>query len=283
MASSSALTAWNYPAALMYRKMGPALIAGNTIVVKSHEGTPLSALEIAQLSTQLDFPPGVINVVSGTGEGLGAALVTPSDPAAHHADRQRARRQGDLPQRRRRPEAPAPGARRQGALHRRRGCRYRRRGEGGGAVALRELRPDLHLQRAHVCARADRRRVHREIRARGEGAEGRRPADHGRCRPEIQRRGTRQGRAHGGGGDQGRRRGADRRPAPDRGRVRARPLVRADGADRDRQPHGDHAGRGLRPGRAGDDRRPTSTRGCGSPTNRATACRPMSSPRTCAA
>jgi lactaldehyde dehydrogenase/glycolaldehyde dehydrogenase len=69
------LTAWNYPAALTTRKMGPALLAGNTIVLKSHEGTPLSAFEIAQLSTQLDFPPGVINVVSGTGEGLGAALV----------------------------------------------------------------------------------------------------------------------------------------------------------------------------------------------------------------
>lgn len=69
------LTAWNYPAALTTRKMGPALMAGNTIVLKSHEGTPLSAFEIAQLSTQLDFPPGVINVVSGTGESLGAALV----------------------------------------------------------------------------------------------------------------------------------------------------------------------------------------------------------------
>src|SRR5262249_38882349 len=69
------LTAWNYPAALTARKMGPALLAGNTIVLKSHEGTPLSAFEIAQLSVQAEFPPGVINVVSGTGEGLGAALV----------------------------------------------------------------------------------------------------------------------------------------------------------------------------------------------------------------
>jgi lactaldehyde dehydrogenase/glycolaldehyde dehydrogenase len=69
------LTAWNYPAGLMCRKLGPALIAGNTIVVKSHEGTPLSALEIAQLSAQAGFPPGVVNVVSGTGTGLGAALV----------------------------------------------------------------------------------------------------------------------------------------------------------------------------------------------------------------
>ena len=70
-----ALTAWNYPAGLMCRKLGPALLAGNTIVVKSHEGTPTTALEIAQLSSQLGFPRGVINVVSGTGEGLGAALV----------------------------------------------------------------------------------------------------------------------------------------------------------------------------------------------------------------
>ncbi|MBW7862047.1 MAG: aldehyde dehydrogenase family protein [Rhodocyclaceae bacterium] len=69
------LTAWNYPAALMCRKMGPALLAGNTVVIKSHEGTPISALEIAQLASQLDFPPGVINVVSGTGEGIGSALV----------------------------------------------------------------------------------------------------------------------------------------------------------------------------------------------------------------
>ncbi|MDB5506378.1 MAG: NAD-dependent aldehyde dehydrogenase [Devosia sp.] len=71
-----ALTAWNYPAALMCRKIGPALIAGNTVVVKSHEGTPMVALEIAQLSAQIGFPSGVINVVSGTGEGIGRALVT---------------------------------------------------------------------------------------------------------------------------------------------------------------------------------------------------------------
>src|SRR4030095_7973990 len=69
------LTAWNYPAALTTRKMGPALVAGNTIVLKSHEGTPLSAFEIAQLSVQANFPPGVINVVAGTGTAIGAARV----------------------------------------------------------------------------------------------------------------------------------------------------------------------------------------------------------------
>lgn len=69
------LTAWNYPAGLMCRKLGPALVAGNTIVIKSHEGTPTTAFEIAQLSREVGFPPGVINVVSGTGEGIGRALV----------------------------------------------------------------------------------------------------------------------------------------------------------------------------------------------------------------
>lgn len=71
-----ALTAWNYPLALAGRKMGPALIAGNTVVIKSHEGTPLSALELAQLVQQADFPPGVVNVVTGEGRNVGEALVT---------------------------------------------------------------------------------------------------------------------------------------------------------------------------------------------------------------
>src|SRR4029077_9902676 len=69
------LTAWNYPAALTTRNMGPALIAGNTIVIKSHEGTPLSALEIAQLAQQAGLPAGVMNVVSGLGKTVGETLV----------------------------------------------------------------------------------------------------------------------------------------------------------------------------------------------------------------
>ena len=70
-----AITAWNYPAALMCRKIGPALVAGNAVVVKSHEGTPVTALEIAALSVEAEFPPGVINAISGTGDGVGEALV----------------------------------------------------------------------------------------------------------------------------------------------------------------------------------------------------------------
>lgn len=70
-----ALTAWNYPAALAARKLGPALVAGNTVVLLSHEITPFSGLFIAALAERVGFPPGVINVVTGRGAQLGRALV----------------------------------------------------------------------------------------------------------------------------------------------------------------------------------------------------------------
>jgi lactaldehyde dehydrogenase/glycolaldehyde dehydrogenase len=70
-----ALTAWNYPMALVGRKLGPALVAGNTVVLKGHEITPLSGLEIARLADRVGFPRGVINVISGTGREVGDALV----------------------------------------------------------------------------------------------------------------------------------------------------------------------------------------------------------------
>jgi lactaldehyde dehydrogenase / glycolaldehyde dehydrogenase len=69
------LTAWNYPAALTGRKLGPALIAGNTLVLKAHECTPLSGIEIAKLAESVGIPPGVVNVVTGTGRTVGDALV----------------------------------------------------------------------------------------------------------------------------------------------------------------------------------------------------------------
>jgi lactaldehyde dehydrogenase / glycolaldehyde dehydrogenase len=70
-----ALTAWNFPSALVTRKVGPALMAGNTVVIKPHEVTPLSSLEIARLADEAGFPPGTINVVMGTGRTVGDTLV----------------------------------------------------------------------------------------------------------------------------------------------------------------------------------------------------------------
>lgn len=70
-----ALIPWNYPAAVFARKVAPAILAGNSIVVKPHENTPLSALYLARLIEQAGLPPGVVNVVTGGGPTVGDALV----------------------------------------------------------------------------------------------------------------------------------------------------------------------------------------------------------------
>ncbi|WP_227875818.1 aldehyde dehydrogenase [Kushneria konosiri] len=70
------ITAWNFPAALIGRKLGPALAAGNTIVLKPSEETPLTALEIVELARQAGVPDGVINLVNGRGQDVGHHLVT---------------------------------------------------------------------------------------------------------------------------------------------------------------------------------------------------------------
>ncbi|TNC64518.1 aldehyde dehydrogenase family protein [Rubellimicrobium roseum] len=73
------LTAWNYPSALAGRKLGPALVAGNTFVLKAHEFTPLSGLALAALAERVGLPAGVVNVVTGDGRNVGAALVEGAD------------------------------------------------------------------------------------------------------------------------------------------------------------------------------------------------------------
>jgi phenylacetaldehyde dehydrogenase len=66
---------WNYPLLMASWKIAPALAAGNCIVLKPAEQTPLSALYLAQLFEEVGFPPGVFNVITGYGETAGAALV----------------------------------------------------------------------------------------------------------------------------------------------------------------------------------------------------------------
>ena len=66
---------WNYPAALFARKVAPAIMAGNTIVLKPHEDTPLAALALARIVEEAGVPPGVVNVVTGAGRVVGDALV----------------------------------------------------------------------------------------------------------------------------------------------------------------------------------------------------------------
>jgi phenylacetaldehyde dehydrogenase len=69
-----AIMPWNFPLLMCGYKLGPALAAGNTVVLKPAEQTPLSALRLAELITEVGFPPGVVNVVTGMGPTAGAAL-----------------------------------------------------------------------------------------------------------------------------------------------------------------------------------------------------------------
>lgn len=66
---------WNYPLLMASWKIAPALAAGNCIILKPAEQTPLSAVYLARLFEEAGFPPGVFNVVNGYGHKVGAALV----------------------------------------------------------------------------------------------------------------------------------------------------------------------------------------------------------------
>jgi aldehyde dehydrogenase (NAD+) len=58
---------WNFPMLMQAWKLAPALAAGCTVVMKTAEQTPLSALKIASLIEEAGFPPGVVNILSGHG------------------------------------------------------------------------------------------------------------------------------------------------------------------------------------------------------------------------
>jgi acyl-CoA reductase-like NAD-dependent aldehyde dehydrogenase len=70
---------WNFPIMFTSWKMGPALAAGNTVVLKPSEITPLSALRIAELMTEVGIPKGVVNIVPGYGNDAGERIVQHPD------------------------------------------------------------------------------------------------------------------------------------------------------------------------------------------------------------
>jgi len=69
------ITPWNFPMAIPSWKLFPALVAGNTCVIKPATDTPLSTYNLVQALVEAGLPPGVVNIVSGTGSAAGAALV----------------------------------------------------------------------------------------------------------------------------------------------------------------------------------------------------------------
>jgi 1-pyrroline dehydrogenase len=70
----ASIAPWNYPLYMAAWKIGPALAAGNTVVLKPSARTPLTAIKLAELAADI-FPPGVLNVLIGTGDAIGPALV----------------------------------------------------------------------------------------------------------------------------------------------------------------------------------------------------------------
>ncbi|WP_159876478.1 NAD-dependent succinate-semialdehyde dehydrogenase [Aquitalea denitrificans] len=70
----AAITPWNFPNAMLARKIAPALAAGCTVVAKPAELTPLSALALARLAEQAGIPPGVINILTGDPLAIGGEL-----------------------------------------------------------------------------------------------------------------------------------------------------------------------------------------------------------------
>lgn len=71
---AAGITAWNFPFFLIARKMGPALVTGNTIVIKPSSDTPNVALEFAKIIDEVGLPKGVANIVTGPGSVLGNEL-----------------------------------------------------------------------------------------------------------------------------------------------------------------------------------------------------------------
>jgi succinate-semialdehyde dehydrogenase/glutarate-semialdehyde dehydrogenase len=71
-----AIVPWNFPTTLLSNKLGPALLTGNTVVAKPADSTPFTTLALAEILTEAGLPPGVLNVVTGTGAVAGEALVT---------------------------------------------------------------------------------------------------------------------------------------------------------------------------------------------------------------
>ncbi len=197
---------WNYPLMMATWKLSPALAAGCSVVLKPDEATPLTALRLAELATEVGFPPGAINVVPGGGPTTGAYLVSHpgvdkvafTGSTATGAEVMKLASNGiKRADARARRQEPEPRLRRRGP---------RRRDPELGLVDLLRGRPELRGALARARRVAGLRRLRRPLLRRGGPAQGRRPArrrDADRLAdlerapgpgPRLRRAGTRGGR-----------------------------------------------------------------------------------------
>ncbi len=193
----AAITPWNFPLTLAFWKIAPALLAGNTLVLKPSPYTPLTTLKVGELLRDV-FPPGVVNIVSGERRARWLDDLAPraAQDQLHGlgGDGQEGRAVG-----RSRPQAGDARARRQRSRHRAR----RRR---SGLRRLGDLQRGLQQQRAGVLGDQAGVRARGSLRRRGRGAggagawrQGRRGHRGGRdARPDQQRAPVRAGQGAGG-------------------------------------------------------------------------------------
>ena len=168
------ITPWNFPNAMGTRKIGPAIAAGCTMVVKPAQQTPLSMLALAKLLEECGLPAGVLNVI--TSQDVGRRLradhrrPAPSQALVHRLDR--GRPEADRPGRRQRAQG-LDGARRQRPVPGLRRRRRRRRDRGRDDRQDAKRRRGLHLGQPLPRPRVARRRVRREARGEDGRDEGR--------------------------------------------------------------------------------------------------------------
>ena len=247
------ITPWNFPMAIPCWKMMPALVTGNTVVLKPSSDTPHCATLLVELMAEAGFPPGTVNLVTGAGAEVGDALVANPDVEHHQLHRQHGDRQAHRRDRRPSAQAGQPRARRQ---ERDRGPGRRRPRPGrrrDRLVGVRDDRPALHgLLAGH--RRGRRRRVRcssassRRARALRLGS-GLDPAtDVG---PLVNGAALRQGPRRTSMSDRrDARPGHRRRPGERRG-PRTRPLLRPDDLRRGQADGPDRPGGDLRAGPVG--------------------------------
>ena len=144
------VTPWNYPLMMALWKIGPALAAGNTLVLKPSDTTPESTVKLAEIAGEI-LPPGVFNVVNGDGE-TGRGWSSTRFPAWSPSPA-RSAPASPSPSPRPRAQARPPRARRERARRRLRRRRHRGRGRGHRHAGILQRRPGLH--RGHP---GDRRR-----------------------------------------------------------------------------------------------------------------------------
>ena len=148
----AAVTPWNFPTAMITRKVGPALAAGCTMVIKPASATPFSALALCELAERAGMPKGVFSVVTGASGPIGGELT--ANPLVRKFTFTGSTEVGKklMAAVREHGEEGLARARRQRALHRVRRRRPRRGGRRRDGLEVPQHRPDLRVREPHLGA-----------------------------------------------------------------------------------------------------------------------------------